>query len=586
MSLMVHGFLSSQLTVLLGKAHFPATHWLSVHGLASEQSVATLQLPPQPTFGAKTQLASPGLHESLVQLSPSSHTLAVPAWQLPPPHLSLLVQLLPSSHAAVLATAVQLPLAASQPSVVQGLLSLHTLAVPALHALAAQTSPWVQALPSLHGALLATLAQAPLRGSQLSLVQGLASSQLLALPALHALPAQKSLRVQALPSLHAAVFALVWHAPLTGLHASVVHGLPSLQSVALPALHPPPPHTSPAVQALPSSQTEVLGACTHAPVCGSQESLVQGLPSLQPLAAPGLQAPPLQASPRVQALLSLQLAVLAGNAHLPLTQASSVQTLLSLQSPALAQLPPQPVIGLNTQLPLAESHASLVHVSLSAQTLAAPALHDPPLHASPTLHASPSLHCAALALLLHAAVAGSHVSVVHGLLSLHVLAVPLWQEPPPHTSPSLHALPSLHGALLLLWLHPPVLGSHASLVQALPSSHATALPPTQLPPWQASPLVQGLPSLHAALLGVAEQLPLAVSQPSWVQGFASLQTLAAPGLHTPPPHKSPWVQALLSEHASVELACWQAPALQLSAVQGWPSSQFLALPGLQPPASH
>ena len=60
----------------------------------------------------------------------------------------------------------------------------------------------------------------------------------LALPALHTLPAQESLRVQALPSLHAAVFALVWQAPLTGLHESVVHGLPSLQSVALPASAP------------------------------------------------------------------------------------------------------------------------------------------------------------------------------------------------------------------------------------------------------------------------------------------------------------------------------------------------------------
>jgi hypothetical protein len=82
-----------------------------------------------------------------------------------------------------------------QLSLVHGLLSLHTVAPPGLHAELAQTSPTLQALPSLHGWVLGVLAQ-PLLGLQLSSVQGFLSSQLRLLPAVHT-PA-----LQASPTLH------------------------------------------------------------------------------------------------------------------------------------------------------------------------------------------------------------------------------------------------------------------------------------------------------------------------------------------------------------------------------------------------
>ena len=342
----VHGLLSVQLAVLLGNAHLPAAHWSSVQPLPSLQSLAVLQLPPQPILGANTQLPSPGLQLSIVQAWPSSQTLAVPGWQLPAVHLSAWVHLLPSSQGAALGAATHAPLAASQLSWVQTFLSSQALAAPGLHTPAEHKSPWVQSLASLHWAELATLEQTPLSGSQASLVQGLPSSQPLAAPGLQVPPAQTSPLVQALPSVQVAVLELDLQLPLVGSQASSVHGLPSLQSVALPALHAPPPQTSPAVQALPSSQPATLGVWPQSPLLLSQASAVHGLPSLQALVAPALQVPPLHRSLTVQALPSLHAAVLAGKAHLPLTQESSVHGLASPQSLGLVQLPPQPVIGL------------------------------------------------------------------------------------------------------------------------------------------------------------------------------------------------------------------------------------------------
>jgi hypothetical protein len=43
-----------------------------------------------------------GLHESSVQPFPSSQFGALPPWQLPPPHVSFVVQAFPSSHGFVL----------------------------------------------------------------------------------------------------------------------------------------------------------------------------------------------------------------------------------------------------------------------------------------------------------------------------------------------------------------------------------------------------------------------------------------------------------------------------------------------------
>jgi hypothetical protein len=74
-----------------------------------------------------------------------------------------------------------------------------------------------------------------------------------------------------------------------------------------PDLHAPFWQTSPKVQPLPSSHGEVLLAKTH-PLSASQLSVVHGLPSLQVVAAPALQLPLAHPSPLVQALPSLHAA--------------------------------------------------------------------------------------------------------------------------------------------------------------------------------------------------------------------------------------------------------------------------------------
>src|SRR5262249_51341555 len=76
-----------------------------------------------------------------------------------------------------------------------------------------------------------------------------------------------------------------------------------------------------------------------------------------------------------------------------------------------------------------------------------------------------------------------------------------------------HALPSLQGAVLLVWRQPTE-GSQKSSVQGLPSSQFGAAPPVHAPALQTSPVVQALPSLQVvplALVGL-EQVPVVGSQ--------------------------------------------------------------------------
>src|SRR5262249_60610252 len=96
-----------------------------------------------------------------------------------------------------------------------------------------------------------------------------------------------------------------------------------------------------------------------------------------------------------------------------------------------------------------------------------------------------------------------------------VEATGLGPRQPPAAQPSLcvQALPSLHGAVLLVWT-PPVAGLQESLVHGLPSSQLGAAPPTQMPPLQVSLVVQALPSLQALPLVFwgLEQTPVVVLQ--------------------------------------------------------------------------
>jgi hypothetical protein len=171
-----------------------------------------------------------GLQLSVVQAFSSLHTIAAPDWHVPPPHVSPEVHALPSSQAFVLFVKTQ-PVAGLHVSVVQTLASLQTTPAPAWHVPPPQVSPDVQAFPSSQAFELFVKTQ-PVAGLQLSVVQTLLSLHTIGAP-LHTPPPQVSAEVQASPSLHAAVL-LVKTQPVKGSQRSVVHTLPSSQTTGVP----------------------------------------------------------------------------------------------------------------------------------------------------------------------------------------------------------------------------------------------------------------------------------------------------------------------------------------------------------------
>ena len=381
----------------------------------------------------KTQPVA-GLQLSVVHALPSLHTSVRPAWHVPPPQVSPVVHALPSSQAFALLVKTQ-PVAGLQLSVVQRLLSLQTTAEPAWHVPPPQTSPVVQAFPSSQAFALLVKTQ-PVASVQVSVVHGLLSLQMRPTPGWQVPPPQVSPVVQGLPSSQANVL-FVKTQPVAGLHVSVVQTLASSQTTAVPAKQVPPPQVSPVVQAFPSSHAFALFVKTH-PVAGLQLSVVQTLASSQTIAAPP-QTPPLQMSPDVHAFPSSQAAVLFVNTQPAAgSHVSVVHTLPSLQmtaDPAWQVPPPQasPVVQASpssqafvlfakTQ-PEAGLHESVVQLLLSLQTTAEPAWHVPPPQTSPVVQAFPSSHAFVL-LVKTQPVASVQVSVVQGLLSLQMRPAP------------------------------------------------------------------------------------------------------------------------------------------------------------------
>src|SRR5690242_2447485 len=117
-----------------------------------------------------------------------------------------------------------------------------------------QDSAPLQASPSLHGAPSVTgVLLQPASGSQLSVVQALPSSQAGGVPAAHVPATQVSAPLHASPSLHEEPSATATCVqPRIGSQESVVHGLPSSQDRAVPAMHVPPLQDSLPLQASPS----------------------------------------------------------------------------------------------------------------------------------------------------------------------------------------------------------------------------------------------------------------------------------------------------------------------------------------------
>jgi hypothetical protein len=131
-----------------------------------------------------------------------------------------------------------------------------------------------------------------------------------------------------------------------------------------------------------------------------------------------------------------------------------------------------------------------------------------------------------------------------------------------------HPFPSLQESVLLVWTQPPgVVGLQESLEQGLPSSQLGAGPPTQTSFWHVSPVVHALPSSHGAVLLVCVQ-PEPGLQPSVVQTSLSLQLGGAPPTQLPPLQVSGVVQALPSLHGLLLFVKTQPEfGLQLSVVQ-------------------
>ena len=221
---------------------------------------------------------------SVVQGWPSSQETAVRYAQLPPEHWSPEVHALLSEQVArSLATCLH-PLEVTHESVVHVLASSQPRAAPPWHAPFEQLSPVVQALPSSQGPLALAWVQ-PAIASHASMVHATPSSQPMGLPGTHAPPRQLSPDVQTLLSVQVAALARCVQ-PVWALQPSLVHGLPSEHSAAVPPRQLPPAHASPTVQALPSVHVAALARCVQ-PVGAEQPSVVQGLLSTQLAAPPG-----------------------------------------------------------------------------------------------------------------------------------------------------------------------------------------------------------------------------------------------------------------------------------------------------------
>jgi hypothetical protein len=320
-----------------------------------------------------------------------------------------------------------------QLSVVQTLPSLQSRGLPAV-----QVPFWQVSLP-LHASLSAQdvpfstgVVVHPVAGLHESVVQGLPSSQLGAVPAVQTPAWQVSAPSQASPSLHEVPLSTgVCVQPNTVSQPSVVQGLLSLQLSGVPVVHTPLWQVSPPLQTFVSLHDVPLstGVFTQ-PEEVLQESVVQTLPSLQLRAVPAVHVPLWQVSSPLQGLLSAQVVplVTAGLEQMPEVHTSLVHGLPSEQSAATAQ-GWQPAIGVFVH-PLMALQASVVQALLSLQLSGVPDVQLPLWQVSAPLQTSPSAHEVPLATAVAVQpVAALQPSVVHGLPSLHVSGVPAVQAP-------------------------------------------------------------------------------------------------------------------------------------------------------------
>jgi hypothetical protein len=236
-----------------GLPQAPSVQTSLVQGLPSAQSALTTQ-GWHPGICVFWQPLT-GVQVSVVQALASLQLSAVPAVQVPLWQLSVPLQTLASAHEVPFnAGACSQPKTELQVSVVQGLASLQLRAVPAVQNPDWQVSVPSQTSASAHGVPLGTgVAVQPATGLQPSVVHGFASLQVRAVPAVQVPLWQVSAPLQTLASLHGVPFATeVVVQPKMGSQLSVVQGLPSLQLSAVPAVQAPLWHVSAPLHTLPS----------------------------------------------------------------------------------------------------------------------------------------------------------------------------------------------------------------------------------------------------------------------------------------------------------------------------------------------
>jgi hypothetical protein len=253
-----------------------------------------------------------------------------------------------------------------------------------------------------------------------------------------------------------------------------------------------------------------------------------------------------------------------------------------------------PSLAVRSWLQTPPLQVSRVHSSSSPQSLSVPT-QVPLSQWSSLVQSSPSSQVPVVKTVLTQPVAvpseGAQLSVVHGLPSSQLRGAPGLQVPAAQASGVVQTLPSLHGALLGVWVQPTP-STQASSVQRLLSRQGVNESAAQVPALQTAgpqapgPVLQTNPSLPAA---ENAQLPVFVSQLSAVQPLPSVQGLAGPATQSEPWQASPTVQALLSSQVPA-LGLWlhdQLPALlmQASTVQALLSSQSWLPPPLQVPPS-
>ena len=253
-----------------------------------------------------------------MQTLPSLQLGGVPPVQMPLWQVSFPLHTVPSAHEVPFETGVfTQPSTALQVSVVQGFASLQLRGEPAVHVPPWQVSFPLHTVPSAHEVPFGTTEFWHTPALQMSVVHGLAS-------------------LQSAGTLHGWQPAIgVWTQPLSALHESRVHALPSSQLRVVPAVQTPTWHVSAPLHTVPSAHDVPFGTAvwTH-PRAASQLSVVQTLPSLQLSGVPAVHVPFWQVSLPLQTVPSAhELPFRTGVFRQPSTgsQLSVVQTLPSLQ---------------------------------------------------------------------------------------------------------------------------------------------------------------------------------------------------------------------------------------------------------------